>query len=260
MTTDERMTKPEIRRAGIREAGWFAGTFARCQRTARPSRLGAPKVFEAEGCLNQFQRVYAFVRAASRDGLAVRFCREALAGVARDCHRNVRQGGSAHVLVRSDMRRRITVETRQRTWQTGACCARGGCTLHASLAMGVRARIGKGFRPKAHRREERAILSARWRGGLNPERVLATHFPLRAQKGGATTLSGLSPSLRRFPRVARSSQPWAGGHNPFGIEDTCVGGARAGALRGRYQDAPGQTGFAHFRLQFVTTQWRFNHS
>jgi len=28
-------------------------------------------------------------------------------------------------------------------------------------------------------------------------------------------------SLARLPRVARPSQPWAGGLNPFGIEDPC---------------------------------------
>src|SRR5206468_9097315 len=33
---------------------------------------------------------------------------------------------------------------------------------------------------------------------------------------GATPL-GLKAAFSQFPRVARSSQPWAGGHNPFGI-------------------------------------------
>ena len=33
----------------------------------------------------------------------------------------------------------------------------------------------------------------------------------------ATTLSGLEPRANRAPRVARSSQPWALGRNPFGI-------------------------------------------
>src|SRR5258706_1631850 len=32
-----------------------------------------------------------------------------------------------------------------------------------------------------------------------------------------TTLSGLKPQADRVPRVARSSQPWALGRNPFGI-------------------------------------------
>ena len=33
----------------------------------------------------------------------------------------------------------------------------------------------------------------------------------------ATTPSGLAISFPLSPRVARASQPWAGGHNPFGI-------------------------------------------
>jgi hypothetical protein len=40
--------------------------------------------------------------------------------------------------------------------------------------------------------------------------------PSRTQ---ATTPLGLATSVRPAPRVARSSQPWAGGHNPFGIAD-----------------------------------------
>src|SRR5882724_10628900 len=39
----------------------------------------------------------------------------------------------------------------------------------------------------------------------------------RVQRVGAT-LSGLAVPLELFPRVARSSQPWAEGHNPFRIE------------------------------------------
>ena len=84
----------------------------------------------------------------------------------------------------------------------------------------MRGSIPKGFRPKAQGCEERATLGVRRRSSFNPERVVASTFRLKAQQGGATTLSGLSGSLGPFPRVARSSQPWAGGHNPFGIEDT----------------------------------------
>ena len=44
-----------------------------------------------------------------------------------------------------------------------------------------------------------------------------------------------------FPRIARSSQPWAGGHNPFGIGNTCkVQGIRTHPRR-----------FATFRIQFA---------
>ncbi len=89
--------------------------------------------------------------------------------------------------------------------------------------------------PEAQGCEERATLGMQWRGGFNPERVVATAFLFRTKQGGGTTLSGLPPSLRPFPRVARSSQPWAGGHNPFGIEDACkvqeLAPAFAGKLR-----------------------------
>src|SRR5216684_3976660 len=46
-------------------------------------------------------------------------------GASRHCHSNRWQGRSAPVLGRSNIRERITVETLQRTWQTGFCCARG---------------------------------------------------------------------------------------------------------------------------------------
>jgi hypothetical protein len=42
-------------------------------------------------------------------------------------------------------------------------------------------------------------------------------WPPHAQSK-ATTPLGLAIGSTAFPRVARGSQPWAGGHNPFGIE------------------------------------------
>ena len=48
---------------------------------------------------------------------------------------------------------------------------------------------------------------------LNPNGVAAS-FPQWA----ATPL-GLKFSSSQFPKVARASQPWAGGHNPFGIRE-----------------------------------------
>src|SRR5207248_10246283 len=100
---------------------------------------------------------------------------------------------------------------------------RGHCTLHASLETASRERIPKGFRPKAQGCEERATLGARLGHVFNPERVVASGFPpFDAIAAQATTLSGLNMFSRGLsPRVARSSQPWAGGHNPFGIEDAC---------------------------------------
>jgi hypothetical protein len=84
------------------------------------------------------------------------------------------------------------------------------CTLRASP-------IPKGLCPPAQGSEERATLGVPWRSGFNPERVVPTPFPVQTQQGGASTLSGLSHSLGPFPRVARSSQPWALGWNPCGI-------------------------------------------
>src|SRR5947208_11456300 len=97
------------------------------------------------------------------------------------------------------------------------------CTLHASLETASRERIPKGFRPKAQGCEERATLGARLGHVFNPERVVASGFPpFNAIAAQAATLSGLNMFSRGLsPRVARSSQPWAGGHNPFGIEDAC---------------------------------------
>src|SRR5204863_9368895 len=92
-----------------------------------------------------------------------------------------------------------------------------------SLETASRERIPKGFRPKAQGCEERATLGARLGHVFNPERVVASGFPpFDAIAAEATTLSGLNMFSRGLsPRVARSSQPWAGGHNPFVIEDAC---------------------------------------
>jgi hypothetical protein len=40
-------------------------------------------------------------------------------------------------------------------------------------------------------------------------------------KNGASTPMGLKIFFGRLPRVARASQPWAGGRNPFGILGMC---------------------------------------
>src|SRR6266446_5049115 len=52
--------------------------------------------------------------------------------------------------------------------------------------------------------------------GDNPERVVADDH---GKKAMPQPLWGCEPSVT-FPRVARSSQPWALLRNPFGIEDT----------------------------------------
>jgi hypothetical protein len=72
-------------------------------------------------------------------------------------------------------------------------------------------RIPKGFRNKAQGCEARATLGHRVGTGLNPNRVVPwpsseEHNPL----GGGTFSDDVS-------KVARVSQPWAGGPNPFWI-------------------------------------------
>src|SRR6266704_7004290 len=76
--------------------------------------------------------------------------------------------------------------------------------------------IPKGFRPKAQRvaRNElpsypgSAVLVVPTPTGLWRGRPVVGHNPV-----------GVEPtSPPGFPRVARSSQPWAGGHNPIGID------------------------------------------
>src|SRR6266849_4151512 len=109
-------------------------------------------------------------------------------------------------------------------------CAAQDRTLDGSLELNMRGGIPKGFRPKAQGCEERATLGVQWRRGFNPEGVVAPSFPLGTQQGSATTLSGLIRTLGPPPRVARFSQPWAGGHNPFGIENACKV-PRTGALQ-----------------------------
>ena len=81
----------------------------------------------------------------------------------------------------------------------------------------MRARIPKGFRPKAQGCEGRATLGNGPKEPNNPERVAAPPLAFETQQSSAATLSGLNRHHHCTPRVARPSQPWAGGRNPFGI-------------------------------------------
>ena len=84
--------------------------------------------------------------------------------------------------------------------------------------------IPTGLRPKAQGCEERATLGD-----------VSEHFP-QPQRGCGTTardghnLVEVETSLRRFPKVARPSQPWAGGHSPFGADGSRTLAALRGAL------------------------------
>src|SRR5689334_349152 len=76
--------------------------------------------------------------------------------------------------------------------------------------------------------EETFVHSPGLRGRSYPGRTcVETHSTLKGlwhasaiisrHKNEATTLSGLGSAVKRLPRVARSSQPWALVRNPFGI-------------------------------------------
>src|SRR6266853_868893 len=98
--------------------------------------------------------------------------------------------------------------------------------------IGAQARIPKGFRPKAQGCEERATLGNSSEPRANPERAVS----FRAPKSEDRNPFRVGSTAVFTPRVARSSQPWAGGLNPFGIGmcpyfERCVYGAgQAGAL------------------------------
>src|SRR5258706_16131070 len=70
--------------------------------------------------------------------------------------------------------------------------------------------------------------------------------------GQATTPLGLPNSYTSEPRVARSSQPGAGGHNPFGIGLPCRSLSQHNrskiGITGRGPDAGGNQEFAAFEI------------
>ncbi len=78
-------------------------------------------------------------------------------------------------------------------------------------AVPRRTRIPRGFRPKAQGCDERATLGHMFKHSSQPQRGCGP----AAWKGHNPV--GVVRYSRRFPRVARASQPWAGRHNPFGI-------------------------------------------
>ena len=84
-----------------------------------------------------------------------------------------------------------------------------------SQAHSRRPRIPKGFRRKAQGREERATLGKSSGEDHNPNGVAAV-----VNVAGPQPRRGWIPG-RGVPKVARASQPWAEGRNPFGIERRC---------------------------------------
>src|SRR5439155_25609501 len=96
----------------------------------------------------------------------------------------------------------------------GRKSARGLCTLHASLEGETKSgepQRGSGSHVRVARDE------------LRRENIVRTLTPTGLCRYSpcpqGTTPLGLPISPSPLPRAARSSQPWAGGHNPFGIED-----------------------------------------
>jgi hypothetical protein len=90
------------------------------------------------------------------------------------------------------------------------CNAVGRMSLSSKPRISVPG-IPTGLRPPAQGCEARATLgedveTRTTLKGLRPDRSKISATPL-----------GLV-MFERIPKVARSSQPWAGGHNPFGIE------------------------------------------
>src|SRR5213593_551207 len=74
-----------------------------------------------------------------------------------------------------------------------------------------RARIPRGFQPRAQGCEARVTLGGVSKDFSQPQRGCGP-----AARDGQNPV-GVVVYSRRFPRVARALQPWAGGHNPFGI-------------------------------------------
>jgi len=94
--------------------------------------------------------------------------------------------------------------------------------------LATRNSIPKGLRLKAQgcdssrrsqaKAEERATLGKSIDDLSTPKGLRPIDVNIHLRDGVSTPL-GLGIFEQRCPRVARSSQPWAGGHNPFGIED-----------------------------------------
>ena len=88
--------------------------------------------------------------------------------------------------------------------------AQPSAPLYAQVVK-VLLRIPKGFRNQAQGCEERATLGKSSGRNFNPNGVASV------DRSQAATPSGLTDHSKPLPRVARASQPWAGGRNPFGI-------------------------------------------
>ncbi len=107
------------------------------------------------------------------------------------------------------------------------CSARGRCTLHASLQSACADESQRDSAAKPWVASSELPWVTIHTHALNSEGVApidqkpACRGTYRAVPTKRRNLFEVDGSMLNFPRVARSSQPWAGGHNPFGIETAC---------------------------------------
>ena len=117
--------------------------------------------------------------------------------------------------VQADSLRRETALRRQSMLQAFSLWSRPGhrgrAPEYSPQLASSSSRIPKGFRLKAQGCEPRATL-----GKPSRQRPTPTGLRLQARTGGRNPV-GVGTFWPSSPRVARGSQPWAGGHNPFGI-------------------------------------------
>jgi len=98
-------------------------------------------------------------------------------------------------------------------------CARPRCTLYGSPRRGAEeeSRRDSAAKPRVARNELPWVCDG---VGMSTLKGLCPPFGQAGSNTGPQPFQGWH-SLARLPRVARPSQPWAGGLNPFGIEDPC---------------------------------------
>src|SRR5438445_12055287 len=98
-------------------------------------------------------------------------------------------------------------------------CGSAGCTLYGSLRprLEEESRRDSGSKPRVARNELPWVCG----GEVGPTlKGFCQLFGSADCETAPQPFQGWN-SLARLPRVARSSQRWAGGPNPFGIEDPC---------------------------------------
>ena len=103
-------------------------------------------------------------------------------------------------------------------WSAACSCATRA-TVSPNTTGNFRSRIPTGFQPSAQGCEERVTLGKQGRNSPTPTGLRRIRL-VGCNPVGVGIFSG------RAPRVARSSQPWAGGRNPFGIELSSWGPVR----------------------------------